>query len=1277
MIAMKTLLSASVVPFTAAILAATAVRADGVAHYAVCVGINEYDKAYIPADNWLEGCVADAGNLWTNFTQRGEWAPADATLLLDAAATKAAIRAAITNAAAAAAPGDVFVYTHSSHGWSKEDETGAFTVDTGLCAYDNSYADYELAADLAKFPSGAKVVVFVDACHSAGLFKAKRRARARSAAASPAPTPFALAERVGAAIDAIRAAEPVRRGHRPKGISSSEIGWVTAADYFQYSFDSEDEVGGEFTLAAIRGWLTGACDNAPCGDEDGYANFYELWNYAKDIAVGDGPPGTEDYTEAQCFNTNVLLSVRAGWVGDEPPSDVRFVPIPEQTATVGEPLDYTLVATNLAGVAGSISYSVESATAPSGTYSLNGADFTFTPASDGEFSFSFRATNATAGASSKATMAVSAVLAAPTNLVNSGITDSSFTASWNAVPGATSYLLAVAENVFEEEAEPDILLELGNVTSFTVDGLIPVTYYWRVCAVGNGPGPFSETEEVVLVADPSAPPSIRPIGDIAVSVGQTATATIRVGAPEAAPVTSLEITEGDSSAVLADGLFSFTPTAVGTYSFTITAVNANDSVSASFSVIATLADPEPPSFADVADNSFKACWEPVPGAAGYVVGVWADDDLLFENELFHAKVGGVTNAVVTGMQPNTAYGVRIHAYAGEENSGWSDKAVVTTDKPHVAPSWSAVAAPTAQAGRPYRLDLAPFVDGYPAPVLSVSAGNAMLEGATLCFAPAAMGTNVFTVVASNDTGTASATFAVAVEALAPKKFALCVGINEYAHIHGLAGCVNDAKFMAANLEERGGWEPADVIVLLDSAATKAAIRGAISNVAAQAMSGDTFVYQHSSHGGQFNATEDDEDPLTGEDGKATFLCVYDEDYYDNTTAYNDYEIADDLAAFPSGVKVAVIVDACHSGGLFKSRDAARAAAATFDLAGRVSAHMDAVRARRRARGESVVRSLAPAEIGWATAAEYYEYSMDGGFYHTDAWLSDPSYGDEWWVEDEWGDGDYDYPDSYRLGGAFLCSSTWGWWSGDADTDAEAGDNDGLCDVYEFWMQGSNFCAGVGTFWYDEPEYDFHPQCTNVTVLRSVELGWTTPPGNSIPEFPADAAPERIASSLAGSADSALVEHVADPGAYSAYRAWAQTVKPADGDEPAGAAAVRESPHAWLSFALGSDTLLPDDFGGDDVRIAAFAPADDVGLFAIEVQIDGVDIGSSETVTEKTLLENLAKAFSVEGAETPVPDEFSPAGVEVRVDSPAGNRVRLEAAPPDDAGDAFFFRVKLQ
>ncbi|MBQ9726754.1 MAG: caspase family protein [Kiritimatiellae bacterium] len=1085
--------------WTGMALAVAFAAAASAAHVAVCVGVNEYDTDFVPRDNWLRGCVADAGNLWTNLTERGGWTPENASLLLNGTATKAAIRAAITNAAAAAAPGDVFVYTHSSHGWSLEDENDEYTVDTGLCAYDEDYADYELAADLAKFRSGVRVVVFVDACHSGGLFKRKSAARGLAKAAAPSaipsPAPFSLAERVGAQIDAIRAAEPVRRGSAARGISSSEIGWITAADYNQYSWDDAYGAGGEFTTAALSGWRTGACDDAPCGDEDCYADFYELWNYAKDIAVGNGEPGTEDYTEAQCANTNVLRSVRAGWVADR-------------------------------------------------------------------------------------------------------------------------------------ETLPD------------------------------------------------DPPRLRAVGDFEVDAGETVSFRVRAYAPASAPAV-VSIAAGDPAATLVDGVFSFTPTAAGRHAFVLAAANANGSVTNAFTVAAYPATPENLRAGEVGTDSVEVLWDAAPGADGYWVevdeynaaGGWVG--LVFDDD-----VGDVTRFVATGLKPDTKYEIIVWAYAGTDDGtlfSYDNWIAVTTAKQPSAPVWSAVSAPPAQAGRPYRLDLAPFVAGWPEPVLSLADGPGALSGTVLSFSPDAEGTNAFSVLASNDLGTATATFEVAVGALAPKKFAVCVGINEYMDISSLTGCANDAKFMSANLEERGGWEPADVTVLLDSAATKAAIRGAISNVAAQAVAGDTFVYQHSSHGGQFNATEDDEDPLTGEDGKATFLCVYDEDYYDNTTAYNDYEIAEDLAAFPSGVKVAVIVDACHSGGLFKSREAARVAVASFDLAGRVSAHMEGARARRRARGEDVARSLAASEIGWATAAEYCEYSLDGGFYHTDAWLSDPDYGDEWWVEDLWG-GHYDYPESYRLGGMFLCSATWGWWSGEADADAEAGDGDGLCDVYEFWKRGYDFCSSCGTDLAGEPDYDYHPQCTNETVLRSIELGWTAPPGEPVPALPAGAAPERVAAALAGAAAPGLVEHVASAAEYDVFRAWAQSVKAAGGSAAAGADAVRASPQAWLSFALGSDTLLADALSDGDVRIASFGPMEGYdGYWSLDVEIDGVSVGSASDIPEETLGPNLAEIFRVEGAPTPDPDTFERGGFWVT--GPEGGKARLVVQPPSGAA-AFFMRAGI-
>ena len=807
-------------------------------------------------------------------------------------------------------------------------------------------------------------------------------------------------------------------------------------------------------------------------------------------------------------------------------------------------------------------------------------------------------------------------------------------------------------------------------TAYTAEALDTATYYWRVQAVGNAKGPYSATEEVTLNADPTAPPSIRAIDDIEIEVGETATATVKVSAPEEAPAT-VSITSGDAAAKLGeDGVFSFAPEAVGVYPFTITAVNANGSAKADFTVTADLAEPETPETpAVIGFDSFTAEWEAIPGAESYELvviegkggssggggggsgetktetfakasfstaggsyanqtisdgdlGTWTatqcrgdqggvptvggtgtltspeiaggvsavefdyswpfaetatgDIDLYvggakvssasvtggtpgtasysfspvsgattieFANTYATAKklrisfneirittasgksiaravgdviysnnVGNVTSFDVTGLQPNTEYTFAFRAIAGEEATEWSEPVSVTTADGPAAPSWTTIPEQSAAVGYPFSIDLSAYVSGVPTPTLALTAGTAELTGTVLSFTPDALGEYTFTVTASNSSGDpADATFTVTAVDHVPTKYAVCVGINEYAEISGLEGCVNDSIYIESSLIERGGWLAENVVRLNDSKATKAAIRSAIAAVAAKAQAGDTFVYQHSSHGGQFNDTTGE--IISNETGKATFLCVYDEDYDDNTTAYNDYEIAADMAAFNAGVKVAVIVDACHSGGLFKSKEEARAAAASFDLAGRVTAIMDADRAQRKARGENVAKTLASSEIGWATACEYYETSYDGGFFHTDEWLTNPSYGDEYWVGDD-DDGYYNYPASYKQGGVFTTSAAWGWWNGDADTDSEAGDNDGLCDAYEFWKAGYDFCSVVGEFWWDEPEYNYYPQCTNIAVLKSIELGRAGMPTLDAPV--ANAAADVTASSFTAS-----------------------------------------------------------------------------------------------------------------------------------------------------------------
>ena len=275
-------------------------------------------------------------------------------------------------------------------------------------------------------------------------------------------------------------------------------------------------------------------------------------------------------------------------------------------------------------------------------------------------------------------------------------------------------------------------------------------------------------------------------------------------------------------------------------------------------------------------------------------------------------------------------------------------------------------------------------------------------------------------------------------------------------------------------------------------------------------------------------------------------------------------------------------------------------------------------------------------------------------------------------------GSYEFPDHYRVGGIFLASATWGWWTGVADRDADVGDNDGHCDVYEFWKKGCDFCSKAGSFWYGNSYYNYHPQCTNITVLQSIELGWTSMT-TPLPELPADAAPERIFSLLAGSADSGLAENITNVEAYSTYRDWAQTVKADGGTEPVGAQSVRESPMAWMSFALGSDELMEAGLESNDVHIVRFAPAGggNAGLFSLEVAIDGVSVGSSAAVPQKTLSENLARILKVEGSETIAPSGGDSDGIDIRILPPVNGKARMEASSPGGVGGAFFFRVKIE
>jgi metacaspase-1 len=139
---------------------------------ALCVGINDY-----PYDgSKLKGCVNDArawADLLIGFF---DFPQADVKLLLDAEATKSNIVAHIKDLLAGARPGDILVFTNSSHGSYLPDVHGdEFTYDQVICPYDiaeNALMDDELRTLFADLPIDVRVTVVSDSCFSGTVTRA-------------------------------------------------------------------------------------------------------------------------------------------------------------------------------------------------------------------------------------------------------------------------------------------------------------------------------------------------------------------------------------------------------------------------------------------------------------------------------------------------------------------------------------------------------------------------------------------------------------------------------------------------------------------------------------------------------------------------------------------------------------------------------------------------------------------------------------------------------------------------------------------------------------------------------------------------------------------------------------------------------------------------------------------------------------------------------------------------------------------------------------------------
>lgn len=165
----------------------------------------------------------------------------------------------------------------------------------------------------------------------------------------------------------------------------------------------------------------------------------------------------------------------------------------------------------------------------------------------------------------------------------------------------------------------------------------------------------------------------------------------------------------------------------------------------------------------------------------------------------------------------------------------------------------------------------------------------------------------------------------------------------------------------------------------------------------------------------------------------------------------------------------------------------------------------------------------------------------------------------------------------------------------------------------------------------------------------------------IPELGPDAKLTEVKAALEGSADVKLSENITDAVAYGLYREWALKI---------GAAEVKASPNAWISFAVDSAALLAKEPVDEDLKIETFAPSSVVGSFDFMVSIKDMVIGPGATS------DNLKKIFALEGAAS-LDLSFSSDNIEVDVMVPQNGKVKFTARPALENATSFFMRMRTK
>jgi hypothetical protein len=273
-------------------------------YYGLIVGVADYPGTV----NDLRFTDDDAREIRTALLRYGNWQEANVQLLLDAAATKSAIQAAIGQIGAVADADDVVLFFFSGHGTFGSDVAPLDEGDGSdeyLCAYGSTLTSFirddELSDWLGSLPT-TNVVVALDTCHSGGQIKAPG-----GVVRSLPGTPTGMVQRGdGFAADLSPRLAPRDMDDNPGGVV------LTAADDDEYSYEFVFLRNGLFSY-----FLIGGLEQYADRDGDGELSAEELFLFAwlrvrildRRMGLGQHPQLLDDYPAADPSTEQLAVGI--------------------------------------------------------------------------------------------------------------------------------------------------------------------------------------------------------------------------------------------------------------------------------------------------------------------------------------------------------------------------------------------------------------------------------------------------------------------------------------------------------------------------------------------------------------------------------------------------------------------------------------------------------------------------------------------------------------------------------------------------------------------------------------------------------------------------------------------------------------------------------------------------------------------------------------------------------------------------------------------------------